>query len=301
MTTSTTNVVSPPPYLDAAYAFCKAYTKERAKNFYFAFSILPKEKRRAIYATYAFAGHVDDIGDDPLPLSDKQRRLADFRARLDGCYEGRREDPLFLALGDAIDRFAIPKEYFDELANGIEMDFAINRYKTFDDLKQYCYRVASMIGLLCIQIFGYRPHPEAKDWACDLGVALQLGNIMRDVKEDAIRDRIYLPLEDLQRFGYSEEELMASKLTPAFREMMTFEAQRAREFFASGRKLLPLLDLRSRMCVNVLQGIYTEIVDRIEQRGFDVYSERVSLSTPEKLKSIARLWYEAARIKQVPA
>ncbi len=292
---------SPPPYLDAAYAFCQAYTKERAKNFYFAFSILPREKRRAIYATYAFAGHVDDVGDDPLPLPEKQRRLADFRARLTACYEGRREDPLFLALGDAIQRFDIPKDYFDELANGIEMDFSITRYKTFADLKQYCYRVASMIGLLCIQIFGYTPHPEAKQWAEDLGVALQLGNIMRDVKEDAGRDRIYLPLEDLERFGYRQEDLLASKLTPEFKDLMAFQAQRAREYFASGRKLLPLLDMRSRMCVNVLQGIYTEIVDRIEERGYDVFSERVSLSTPEKLKSIARLWVEAARVKQVPA
>ncbi len=290
-----------PARIDAAYAYCQAYTKMRARNFYFAFSILPREKRRAIYATYAFAGQVDDIGDDPNPLEEKQRRLAEIRDKLAACYQGAASDLLFIALGDAVRQFAIPREYFDELANGIEMDFSLNRYPTFDDLKLYCYRVASTIGLLCIQIFGHRPNADATAWACDLGVALQLGNILRDVKEDAGRDRIYLPQEDLARFGCREEDLLIGRLTPGVKDLMAFEAQRARDYFISGRRLLPLLDMRSRMCVNVLQGIYTELVDRIEQRGYDVFRERVSLSTTEKLRSIAWLWVEAARIKQVPA
>jgi len=281
------------PAVRDAYRFCQAYTRHRARNFYLAFAVLPPPKRRAIYAAYAFSGHLDDAADEEGPLDAKARRLADHRRRLRDCYEGRRPDPLFLALGDAIDRYAIPRDYFEALLDGIEMDISITRYSTFDELHRYCYRVASVVGLICVGVFGHRPHPEALDYAVDLGVALQLTNILRDVREDAERGRIYLPLDEMERFGYSEADLLAGRRNGALRDLMRFQVARARDYFERGRLLLPLLDRRSRMCVNVLQGVYGRLLDRIEERDYDVFQGRVSLSTGEKLALIARLWLQA--------
>lgn len=281
------------PDLEGAYRFCRAYTRGRAKNFYYAFAVLPPAKRRAIYAAYAFAGHIDDVADGDLPLEAKMAKLAEYRRRLRACYEGDRQEPLFAALGDAADSFAIPRDYLEELVNGVEMDLTIRRYRTFEELRQYCYRVASVVGLICIQIFGHEPHPQAGEFAVDMGIALQLTNIMRDVKEDAQRDRIYLPLDEMERFGYEERELMGNEQTEAFRRLMAFQAERAQAYFARGRRLLPLLSPRSRMCVNVLQGVYFDLLRRIEKRGYDVYSERVGLSSREKLLLIGKLWLQA--------
>jgi phytoene synthase len=304
------------PAIRDAYRFCQAYTRRRARNFYLAFAVLPPPKRRAIYAAYAFSGHCDDVADEEGPADEKRRRLADYRQRLRDCYQSRRPDHLFLALGDAIDRYAIPRDYFEALLDGIEMDVSITRYATFDELHHYCYRVASVVGLVCVSIFGHRPHPQALDYAVDLGVALQLTNIMRDVREDAERGRIYLPLEELERFGYSEADLLASAFggrdgsasgggrhAGAFRDLMRFQAARARRYFERGRLLLPLLDRRSRMCVNVLQGVYSRILERIEELDYDVFQGRVSLSTGEKLALIARLWLQAiaSRGARLPA
>lgn len=285
----------PTPDLEQAYRFAQGYAKARAKNFYYAFAVLPPEKRRAIYAAYAFAGHVDDVADGDSPLEAKMRDLAEYRERLAACHAGTRGEPLFMALGDAADRFAIPRRYFEELISGVEMDLTVHRYRTFDELRQYCYRVASVVGLICIQIFGYRPHPRAHEFAVDMGIALQLTNIMRDVKEDAARGRIYLPLDELERFGYTERDVMTSEYNGAFRRLMAFQAQRAREHFAHGRRLLPLLPTRSRLCVNVLQGVYSEILSRIEGRDYDVFSERIGLSGREKLFLIGKLWLQALR------
>jgi phytoene synthase len=288
---STASAVDP----GQAYRLCRAYAKARAKNFYYAFAVLPPAKRRAIYAAYAFAGHVDDVADGDSHLEVKMRELAEYRQRLADCYAGVRDEPLFVALGDAADRFVIPRRYFDELIAGVEIDLTVDRYRTFDELRQYCYRVASVIGLICIRIFGHRPHPEAEQFAEEMGIALQLTNIMRDVKEDAERGRIYLPLGELERFGYSEADVMASEYSEAFRRLMAFQAERARTYFAGGRRLLPLLPTRSRLCVNVLQGVYREILKRIEDRRYDVFSERVGLSGREKLLLIGKLWLQALR------
>jgi phytoene synthase len=283
--------------LDEAYAWCKEYTKERAKNFYYAFAILPRAKRDAIYAAYAFSGYVDDIADELTDRAEQERQLAEARARLQGCYAGDREGALFTALGGAVESFAIPQGFFEELVNGVEMDFTINRYATWDDLYRYCYRVASMVGLICTSVFGTKADARARDYAIELGIALQIVNIMRDVREDAERGRVYFAAEDLAAHGLTPDHVLACRYDERFAAVMRMYGARAREYFARGKRLLPLLDVRSRMCVNVLQGVYAEILRRIEARQYDVLNERVSLSGREKMASIGKLWVQAAMVR----
>jgi len=283
--------------LGDAYAWCKEYTKERAKNFYYAFAILPETKRNAIYAAYAFSGYVDDIADELTDRVEQARQLAEARARLGACYAGEREGPLFTALRGALDAFAIPREFFEELVNGVEMDFTISRYPTWDDLYRYCYRVASMVGLICTSVFGTKPDPHARDYAIEMGIALQIVNIMRDVREDAERGRVYFAAEDLAAHGLTADDILACRYDDRFAALMARYGARAHEYFGRGARLLPLLDLRSRMCVNVLQGVYAEILGRIESRHYDVLGERVSLSGREKMTAIGRLWVQAALVR----
>lgn len=287
--------------LDEAYAWAKTYTKERAKNFYYAFAILPPHKRDAIYAAYAFSGYVDDIADELDDRAEQERQLGEARARLRACYAGEREGALFTALGGAIDAYRIPVELFEDLVNGVEMDFTVNRYATWDDgpaaLYAYCFRVASMVGLICTSIFGTKPHPDARAYAIDMGIALQIVNIMRDVKEDAERGRVYFAAEDLAAHGLTADDILACRYDERFAAMMRQQGERAHAYFRRGRRLLPLLDLRSRMCVNVMQGVYAEILSRIERRRYDVLTERVSLSSREKLTSIGKLWLQATVIR----
>jgi phytoene synthase len=284
-----------PTTLEEALTWCKEYTKERAKNFYYGFAILPAEKRSAIYAAYAFSGYVDDIADELDDREEQVARLAEARERLHACAtSARRDGPLFTGLGWAFDEFQIPVEFFEELVNGVEMDFTINRYETWNDLNQYCYRVASMVGLICTAVFGTRPHPRARQFAIDMGIGLQITNIMRDVKEDAARGRVYFPQDELAQFGLTSDDILNGVHDERFVGLMKLQGKRARHHFRSGKRLLPLLDLRSRMCVNVLQGVYFDILKKIEKRDYDVISERVSLSTAGKLASIGKLWFLAA-------
>ncbi len=280
-----------------AYAWCKEYTKERAKNFYYAFAILPEPKRNAIYAAYAFSGLVDDIADELTDRAEQERQLADARARLRACYRGEHEGPLFVALGGAVLQYQIPPDFFEELVNGVEMDFTVNRYETWDDLYKYCYRVASMVGLICTSIFGTKPDPMAKTYAIEMGIALQIVNIMRDVREDAERGRVYFPAADLAAHGLTADDILACRYDARFAAMMRMQGARAHDYFARGRRLRPLLDLRSRMCVNVLQGVYAEILKRIEAANYDVLNQRISLSGREKMTSIGKLWVEAALVR----
>lgn len=282
--------------LAEAQAWCKQYTRERAKNFYYAFAILPEEKRNAIYAVYAFSGLVDDIADELDDREEQTRGMREARERLHACRDGEREGPLFTALGWAFDRFDIPLELFDELVNGVEMDFTVNRYASWQELSEYCYRVASMVGLICTSVFGTRPDPRAREYAIDLGIALQIVNIMRDVNEDAARNRVYFPADEMARFDLTDDDILAGRYDERFAGLMRLQGERAHTYFRSGRRLLPLLDRRSRMCVNVLQGVYSDILSRIERRNYDV-SERVSLGTGAKVAAIARLWAQAAMVK----
>ena len=205
------------------------------------------------------------------------------------AYSGRPDGPVFTALSHAASTFDIPEEYLQEVVSGVETDLTKTRYRDFRELRIYCYRVASVVGLICIQIFGYS-HPRAKEYAIDLGLAMQLTNILRDIKEDLERDRIYLPLDDLRDFGYSVGELKAEEFNQNFRELMEFEVQRARQYFGSGFKLLPFLSPRSRACPAVIGQIYSHVLDKIEARNFNVFDGRVSLSKREKYMVTAQTW-----------
>ena len=274
--------------LDQAYIHCQRIAKSQAKNFYYAFRTLPSAKRRAIYAVYAFCRYCDDVVDDDLPPEEKRRLLAETRDRLRNPRLAA-DDPVFMALEGAIRDFAIPRSYLEDIIRGVEMDLEVSRFETLEDLREYCYLVASVVGLICIEIFGYED-PVAREYAVDFGIAMQLTNIIRDIGEDADRDRIYIPMEDVKRFGYSERELMDSRNNENFRSLMDFQAARARMYFDSGERLLPLLSRESRACAGVLHQLYSRILDRIESTGYDVFERRIGLSVSEKLLLVARLW-----------
>lgn len=272
-----------------AYEYCRDLTRREAKNWYYGFISLPAEKRRAIYAAYAFSRECDDDSDTDGSIESKRAAVERTRRRLDEAYSGRTEDPILVALSDAVHRYDIPREYFEELIAGVEMDLDVSRYATFEELRLYCYRVASIVGLICLRIFGYSD-PRAPQHGADLGLALQLTNIMRDVKEDADRGRIYIPQDEIRSFGYSEEELMAGIYNEQFRRLMAYQAARAWFYHREGARLLPLLDVRARACTAVMQGIYREILDRMEAAEYDVFAGRTSLTGFEKLGLTARVW-----------
>ncbi len=275
--------------LDQAYAYCRRITRERAKNFYYAFITLPTAKRRAIYAAYAFCRLCDDAVDDVTDVDEKLRLLAEQREGLARTYAGAPEGQVFVAMQDVISAYNIPREYLEEVINGVEMDISKTRYPTFEELREYCYRVASAVGLICIEIFGYKD-PSAREHAVDLGLAMQLTNILRDVEEDVARDRIYIPQEDLERFGCSEEDIFLGRVTDNFRDLMRFQVERARERFRMGKRLLPLLSPSSRACPAMLHDTYSRLLDRIEASGYRVFGNRIGLSAGEKLAMVARLW-----------
>lgn len=277
-----------------AYDYCRDLTRREAKNWYYGFISLPPEKRRAIYAAYAFSRECDDDSDADGALESKRAAIARTRQRLDAAYSGRTDDPILLALGDAAQRYDIPRDHFDDLIRGVEMDLDVNRYPTFEDLRLYCYRVASVVGLMCLQIFGYSDQ-QAPVYAADLGLALQLTNIMRDVKEDAERGRIYIPQDEIRRFGYSEDEMLAGVYNEPFRRLMAFQAQRAWHYHRGGARLLPLLDVRARACAATMQSIYREVLQRIEAADFDVFQGRISLSGRDKLGLTAGAWIQSLR------
>ena len=275
-----------------AYAHCQRITKAEAKNFYYAFVTLPKPRRRAIYAAYAFCRLCDDIADEPLPIDEKLRRLREVEDALEGAKSGHPEGPVYQALAHAVQEYAIPWEDLVEVIRGVEMDLTVTRYQTFDELRSYCYRVASIVGLICIQVCGYSD-PKAREYAVDLGLAMQLTNILRDIREDAELGRVYLPQEELARFGYSEQQLLAGEINESFAKLMEFQVARARDYFQRGKRLLRLLPIRTRACPAVLGGIYSRILDRIEGVGYDVFERRISLPPREKLFLTVRLWCQS--------
>lgn len=283
-----------------AYERAQAFTKRRSSSFYYPFAVLPRAKRNAVYAAYSFAGTVDDAVDEAGTDDERRRRLAEAGSMLDRAYAGDSsgaDDWIAAALGDAVQRYAIPREHFDELVSGMEQDLTQTRYATWDELNGYCYRAASAIGLITIEIFGYdrSQWDRVQESAIDMGKALQITNIMRDVQEDAERDRIYLAQEDLESFGVSEDDLKANRLSDEFRALMREYGQRARVLYASGERLIPLLDgARSRACCNGLNGGYRTILDAIEDRDYDVFSSRVRPSKPAALLTLGRLWLAGA-------
>ena len=283
-------MAAPTSELELAYADCQKLTRREAKNFYYAFVTLPQEKRKAIYAAYAFCRHCDDSVDEAASPEEKLSALADLQSSLVQAYRGRAPTPMFLALADAAERYSIPEDYFQEIILGVESDLVKTRYQDFDELRQYCYRVASVVGLVCLQIFQYRDE-AALEYAVDLGLAMQLTNIMRDVREDWSMGRVYLPQDEMGRFGYTEQHLEAGIRNDAFIELLRFQGQRARSYFRNGFRLLPYLSRRSRACPAVLGAIYSRVLDRIEASEYDVLGEqRIALSTGEKARITARAW-----------
>ena len=277
------------PSISEAYDHCQAVTRREARNFYFAFVTLPKPRRRAIYAAYAFARLADDIADGSASTAAKAEQLGELRAGLRRAFDGTPDGPVLTALTDAADVYGIDPSLFEQLIDGVEMDLSPRRYETFEELRAYCYLVASVVGLICVEIFGYA-NPRARETAIDLGLAMQLTNIIRDVREDRDAGRVYLPQEDLRRFGYTKEAMVAGVVDEAFRALMRFEAERARAYFESSKPLITYLAPRSRACPAVLHALYHRLLDRIEERGFDVFSERVRLSSAEKLRIMATTW-----------
>jgi 15-cis-phytoene synthase len=266
--------------VDEAYRACERITRSRALNFYYGIRLLPNDKRRAMCAIYAFARRVDDIGDGDLPRDEKLRLLGEARASIALNGGPPPNDPVIFALRDVHERFALPLDAFGDLIDGVEADVRETVYETFDELMRYCRQVAGSIGRLSLAIFGARDRAAATPLADDLGVALQLTNILRDVLEDRERGRVYLPREDFARFDCEPDPAAA----PAGRlvEVIRFEAARAREWFDHGLTLLPLLDARSGACVSAMSGIYLRILERIERSPGEVLRGRISLPPWEK-------------------
>lgn len=276
---------------ERAYAHCQRVARARAKNFHLAFRTLPREKRRAIHAIYAYCRLCDDVADGDAPNESKRRAFAEIRRGLDAATRGEASGlaPEFRALSQAAADFRIPADYFRRVLEGVEADLTKTRFADFAELREYCYNVASAVGLACIEVFGYED-PRAADYAVDMGIALQLTNIIRDMREDAERDRIYIPQDEMARFGYSERDLMAGVVNDAFRRLTRFQAERARDYYERSRPLFALLSAESRTCPRVLHAAYYAILERVERSDYDVMSRRVGLSAGEKFALAARLW-----------
>jgi 15-cis-phytoene synthase len=266
-----------------AYRICERLTRRAAANFFYGIRLLPADKRRAMSAVYAYARRVDDIGDGALPTDRKLEDLAAIRRSL---AEGDPGDPVMVALADARTRFALPAEALTDLLDGVQMDVVGTRYETFDELVVYSRAVAGSVGRLCVGIFGASDMDRALPLADDLGVAMQITNVLRDVREDYARGRVYLPAEDLRRFGCTEN--LEECPPEASAALVRFEAARGREWFARGLELLPLLDARSRACVRAMTGIYRRILGQIDRDPQQIMRRRVSLPPWEKVWVAAR-------------
>jgi len=276
--------------LTSAYRHCERVTRRRAANFYYGIRLLPPAKRRAMCAAYAFAREVDDIGDGDLSPEQKVAALDELQGRLHGS-NGTEPTPMMIALADATRQFELPVDAFDDLIAGVRTDIYPARFEQFDETVLYCRRVAGSIGRLCLAIFGSRDPERATLLADDLGVAMQLTNILRDVREDATSGRVYLPREDLQRFGCPDFPDGSGESLSA---LIAFEAARGREWFDRGLELVPLLDTRSASCVLAMTGIYRRLLDRISDSPQLVMERRVSLPGWEKAWVAARSLMEAA-------
>jgi phytoene synthase len=279
--------------------FKRDLSKTIQSNFFYSFLFLPRHKREAIMDVYSFCRAVDDVVDEILDDAtetteerDPLRELEHWRAELDACFEGRPALPETKRLRRTLDRFPIPKEYFEELIAGCEMDLYHPRYQTFADLYEYCYRVASITGLMCIEIFTYRS-PRTREYAVNLGVALQLTNILRDLKEDAARGRVYLPQEDLARFDYTECDLQNEVVNDNFRKLMRFECARARDYYQRAAECLPDEDRPTLVAAQTMGKIYYRLLEQIERAGYDVFHNQIRLHRPERFLIALSEWASA--------
>ena len=275
------------PSLDESYAFCRKVARQRAKNFYYSFVLLPRGQRDAMCALYAFMRYCDDLSDEPGASREAMER---WRGALVDALAGKFDAyAAWPALYDTVERYHIPHEYLFQMIEGVTSDLEPRALQTFDELYRYCYQVASVVGLCTIHILGFSS-PEAPALAEKCGVAFQLTNILRDIREDAARGRVYLPAEDLRRFSVNPDELCGRPPDGRFTRLMEFEATRARTYYQKSQPLVGLVDPRGRPALRALIGIYSRLLTRIEERHFDVYTRRVSLSAAEKCWIVLRSW-----------
>jgi len=265
--------------VEQAYVEVERVTRERARNFAFGIRVLPKPKRRAISAIYAFAREVDDTADGDAAPGEKRARLEELHRRLDAPPEG---EAMWVALADARERFPISSQALHDFVDGGLMDLDRQRYDTFDELRGYCAHVAGAVGVACIGVYGADQPQRAQT----LGIALQLINVMRDVREDWELGRVYLPQDELASHGVTEADIAAGRVTPAWQALMAYQTARARDYLEEGLTLLGYLDHRSAACVGTFAGLYRATLDRIEERGFDVFNGKPELSTPAKLRIV---------------
>jgi phytoene synthase len=278
--------------LSEAQAYCTAVTKRSGSNFYYSFLFLPRDRRAAMDTVYAFCREVDSVVDDAPAGSDPREALQRWRRELAAVYDGSPTFPVAISLAEHARRLKIPRDYFEELLAGVEMDLTTTRYATFEELYRYCYRVASVVGLICLNVFGAKS-PLAQDYAVNLGVAFQLTNILRDLGADADRGRIYLPQEDLARFGYREGDLLARTYSPQFFALMRYESGRTRQFYETAQSLsdqLPPGDRRALTVAEIMRGVYGRILDRIETSEYRVFGPRIGLAPPYRLAIAAWVW-----------
>lgn len=275
-----------------AQAYCTAYTKKSGSNFYYSFLFLPRAKRDAMYTVYAFCKAVDNAVDEPAAGSNPKDELKRWREELEAVYSGTPTTPIMMSLSHHVKVLGIPKAYFEELIKGVEMDLFNNRYVTFDELSLYCYRVASVVGLICLHVFGVTS-ARAQDYAVALGMAFQLTNILRDVGTDAAESRIYLPLDDLRKWNHPEKAIFNRSYSPEFRALMEYEASRAHHYYKRADAALMGLSPQERRALTVaeiMRGIYRRILERIEQSDYQVFGPRISLTTMQRVVIALRIW-----------
>ena len=268
----------------------KEISKKSNSSFYYAFNLLPSAKRDAMNTVYAFCRQTDDIvdeGNDPASL--KYEKLRKWRIELEKSFSGHSEYLILNKLSSTIQKFNIPLEPFFELLKGMEMDLQKNRYLTFDDLQLYCYRVASTVGLMCVEIFGYK-HASTRDFAINLGIALQLTNILRDIKKDAENGRIYLPQEDLKKFNYNENDILNQTYNSNFTKMMKYESDRAKEYFDKATASLNIEDKAEMFAARAMQHIYYKMLGKIVDVDYDVYNNNIKVSTFQKVGISVGVW-----------
>jgi phytoene synthase len=262
----------------------------RKTSFYYSFLVLPRDQRQAILAVWDFCRAVDDAVDDAPSEGVAREAVAAWRLEVRRCYEGPvPETPQGRRLQPFIARLDLPRQSFEDVIDGVAMDLEATRYRTLDDLLEYCRRVASAVGLICIRIFGCR-HPGSRDYAVNLGIALQLTNILRDVKDDLARGRVYLPLDDLEAMGCTVDDLAAGEMREPVRRLMAFECERAREFYRRAILARPPDDRRRLIAAEIMRAVYFETLRRIERRDYDVFSSRVRVPRPQQAAIALRQW-----------
>jgi len=272
--------------------YCRQLTCQSGSNFYYSFRLLPKPKREAMFAVYAYCREIDDVVDGESSRSEKLEVIEWWRREIDECFAGKPHHPISRAISASCERFPLPKQRFQDLLEGFEMDVARNRYATFEELEQYCFRVASAVGMICIEIFEYQD-AWAREYAEKLGKALQITNILRDVPGDLKQNRLYLPEEDMEKFGVSEADLRADKVTSPIRELFEFEWNRAGEFFKECSPERLGSDRANFFPAEIMGRIYQGLWREIRRREFDVFSTRIQVSSFKKI-SIAFQVYLAS-------